>query len=272
MISVVYLAVVLKETREARGNVSSGTLDVRRFPDGQWDVDAIVASGGKDLRLLILEWVRARLGGSWMYVGLDDSNEEDLEDVFVELWKVSCPESPLRDALGWAFAELLKEACIAENKSTKSLLWLIACTAPPACWPVIREHLPTVFARSKEPNDYRWLLAGSVYPAATALSHLWRPALSCEERRVHSFHALAHDLVMGVEALPVYLCNASERDVRLLLDGALRQLRRLHGDEQFLAAMKEHRHDYDNYPQLRQAIDAELSAKGLKPVFEPEGA
>lgn len=255
------------ERSGAVGADSRERLVVRRGADGRFDIEVLVASVPLDaLGPCVRDWLRARCHGEWLYVGFDTQNDESPEDLFIELWRDAASQSHLREALSRACADLLVEAFGTNEPWVEPLLTLIASTRPPACWKPLAERLPTLLPGPEQPYDHLWLLAASVYEEAAQRAEWWVPALSRREQRVFAFQALSHDLDKGVRALPTYLGEATERDIRILLPGALATLR-AHGDAALERALRREQSDFEAAPRLKQAIEDELQRRGMGCAF-----
>lgn len=182
-------------------------MNVTRDSQGHIDQAAIEASATRsDMR----EWLRARLAGQDRFLPLDGQDMEAPNEVFVEVWQEAEPRGLVRETLGLACSDLLREAWEmgAPGIWTEGLLDLLAIIRPETCQALLsqtaaRPDFPDAWRQAN--LDLAWLRATAAYPRQEPrLGAVWERLLQDRRCAAIAFSALAQDPWSAAMHLPTY--------------------------------------------------------------------
>ena len=243
-------------------------LVIRFQNDGQLDVAALETSSS---RQPVKEWLRDRLEGRDVRVGLDEDGHEQPEQLFEDLWFRADIKGALRDCLDYASSQLLAEAHgLPADRWVEGLLRFVGTVRPPRC-----QSLLTRVVRQGDFSDEqlasgidrRWVGAAAEYrPQSPELARVWPKLLDDERYRVVAFRALSQDIETGLHHLPRYYGALPDARRPRLLKAALRRLL-TEGTTLFYARLRAQGPRYAAVDGLAHDLDLALDSLGYPTVF-----
>jgi hypothetical protein len=241
-------------------------------PDGTLDPECLERMGLDWLA----GWIQNRLNGSDPWFPIDRRSDEDPESLIVGLLRNLGLAHPLVSLIGQAVRRLLVQADVAALSAPpflRPLLRLCQQVALPATGPWLLEELkrlvghPELLAHSPSKELVNEILFAALRQAPgrpkSPARPYWESLLALPESATLSLSALGTSLQEQVSHLAVWwrACPHEERNLELsqfifeaLLEGA-------EETRAFLRAAA------SLPPDLRVAIDRELEAQGVRPVF-----